>query len=231
MTKCKLCLEEKELSKSHIIPEFFYKSMYDSKHRMIILSNIKSEPVKYRYQGIYEKLLCKECEAKINRYENYIIEKLTNAGHFEDDRVIIYTNIEFLHFRLFALSVLWRASISTNRMFQDVDLGKNEETIRKMVLNNNPGQYDLFPILMAAIMTKNKQSVKDLVTNPDLIKVLECWAYRLVFGGFVWLFLFGDSSEFALRNLFFQPQGSIIIPKKDMEDVEFIVQFGFDLHW
>ena len=36
--KCKLCLKENKLSRSHIIPEFFYKPLYDEKHRINVLS-------------------------------------------------------------------------------------------------------------------------------------------------------------------------------------------------
>ena len=103
----------------------------------------------------------------------------------EDDKFIRYSNLDYIHFRLFALSVLWRASISTHRLFQEVDIGKNEDIIWQMILNNDPGPFDLYPILMAAITSENKATAKDLVTNPELIKVNECWAYRFVFGGFV----------------------------------------------
>lgn len=207
--------------------------MYDPKHRIILLSNVNSEPVRFRLKGVYEKLLCKECEEKINEHENYVIQQLTTLSairYYEDDNFIRYENIVYAHFRLFALSVLWRASISANRFFQEIDLGTNEEKIRQMILNNDPGVFDLYPILMAAITSENKLTAKDLVTNPELIKVYECWAFRFVFGGFVWLFLFGDTNRYVLRKLFFQPNGSIIIPKKDMGDIKFLVEFGFELH-
>lgn len=207
--------------------------MYDSKHRMIYLSNVGSEPVKYRFSGVYEKLLCKECEEKINEHETYVINKFTNPSpinYFEDDKVIIYGGLDYLHFRLFALSILWRASISNHRTFNEVDIGKNEVIIRKMILEGNAKNHETYPFLMAAITTNRKQTAFDLVTNPELIKVDDYWSYRFVFGGFVWLFLFGDVTNFYMKNLFFQKDGSIIIPKKDMEDIEFLVQFGFELH-
>lgn len=36
---CKLCKKEKELRKSHIIPEFFYKLLYDPFHRFNLISS------------------------------------------------------------------------------------------------------------------------------------------------------------------------------------------------
>ncbi len=232
MARCKLCLAEKVLCRSHIIPEFFYKPMYDQKHRLILMSNIHLEPVKFRLKGVYENLLCNECEAIINEHESYVIQQLTDltqVRYSEDDRFIKYDNFNYDHFRLFALSILWRASISSNRLFQEVDLGRNEDIIRQMILTGNAGSFDQYPILMAAIMTGKKKKAMDLITNPELIKVNECWAYRFVFGGFVWLFLFGDTSNFSMKRFYFQPYGSMTIPKRDMSDANFLVEFGFEL--
>ena len=154
----------------------------------------------------------------------------SNVEYYEDEKVIIYGNWDYLNFKLFALSVLWRASISKNHLFRDVDIGTNEEIIRNMILNIIPGKFDLYPILMVAITSCNKQTAFDLVTNPDLINVYGRWAYRFVFGGFVWLFLFGDTSNFPMRRLFFQPEGTIIIPKREMDDINFLVEFSFELY-
>lgn len=42
MGSCKLCLEEKILlKKSHIIPEFMYKDLYDENHKLISFDNEK----------------------------------------------------------------------------------------------------------------------------------------------------------------------------------------------
>lgn len=71
--KCHLCSQQTKLCNSHVIPEFFYEQMqlYDNKHRCYILS---TEPRKYFpfvQKGYREKLLCKKCEGKFSRWENY----------------------------------------------------------------------------------------------------------------------------------------------------------------
>ena len=69
---CALCLKEKDLIKSHIFPEFLYKPMYDDKHNYLIVSTAHNkEPIK-RQKGIYEKLMCEECDSGIiGKYEDY----------------------------------------------------------------------------------------------------------------------------------------------------------------
>ena len=59
---CRLCLEEATLCNSHILSEFFYKPMYDEKHRALKFTR---EPYnrKYIQKGFREYLLCEKCEA------------------------------------------------------------------------------------------------------------------------------------------------------------------------
>ena len=58
MDTCKLCNKERELRNSHIVPEFFYKEIYDEKHRIFP----RKEGRKYgqMQKGYREPLLCGE---------------------------------------------------------------------------------------------------------------------------------------------------------------------------
>jgi hypothetical protein len=73
---CKLCLSNCTLQKSHVFPEFLYKQIYDNKHRVIEFSDFDKyhNGTKKRYiqKGLYERLLCSDCEQLLNeRYEKY----------------------------------------------------------------------------------------------------------------------------------------------------------------
>ena len=70
---CKFCKKDKILKNSHIIPEFFYKPLYDSKHKMIVMERDKEDiSDKWKIQkGIREYLLCGDCEEHFNKsFEN-----------------------------------------------------------------------------------------------------------------------------------------------------------------
>ena len=79
MEICKLCLENKKLQKkSHIIPDFMYKELYDEKHRLYKIYNeeIEAGNLKKRMvnDAAYEKnILCHDCDNDVinRRYENY----------------------------------------------------------------------------------------------------------------------------------------------------------------
>lgn len=66
ISKCRLCLQIKDLRRSHIIPEFIYKPLYSSEHNRVI--EIKEGLVPGLMQkGYREELLCQDCE-KLLKY-------------------------------------------------------------------------------------------------------------------------------------------------------------------
>ena len=54
---CKLCLNKSDLKNSHIIPEYFYKPMYDEKHRFFQVSIDPNEKNKFVQKGLRKYLL------------------------------------------------------------------------------------------------------------------------------------------------------------------------------
>ena len=147
--KCKLCLQEKRLLNcSHIISDFTYQDLYDENHKINKIQDL-SNPMKFIRvsSGEYDKgILCEECEQKIGKFENYAAVILFggNIAKKEMPRFISQVNphgveyisiqnIDYRKFKLFLLSLLWRASISKRDYFKHVRLGKYEDEIRKMI--------------------------------------------------------------------------------------------------
>jgi hypothetical protein len=149
---CQLCLEEKELlKKSHIIPQFMYKGIFDEQHFMYKLDLSKKNKLSKQPTGIYDKnILCSDCDRRIiGSLETYasmlifggrISDKSKPVFDFSTEGLIETTNIDYTCFKLFLLSLLWRGGISNNDIFRNIELGPHKETIRNMLLNNNPGK-------------------------------------------------------------------------------------------
>ena len=166
--KCKLCqLERPLLNKSHIIPDFMYKSLFDEGN--ILYKCAPADLVKGKGRisklptGEYEGgLLCSKCDNEIiGGYETYARNALYGKVNESSDlpecaNFITYDGIRFtkcrnLHykdFKLFLLSILWKASISKREFFKDINLGPYEDTIRQMILTGDPKEEGTFPILM-----------------------------------------------------------------------------------
>ena len=59
--KCQLCEQNKDLRKSHIIPGFLYKPLYDSKNRMAGITEKGWKKWEFIQKGLREKILCASC--------------------------------------------------------------------------------------------------------------------------------------------------------------------------
>ena len=112
--KCKLCHFEKKLCQSHIIPESAYGSLYDDKHRFKEVSNIQKK-LTIHQKGLRECLLCDECEQRLNKYDSYFADlwyQNNAAPSNADQELICISDIEYHRFKLFHMSVLWRAGVA-----------------------------------------------------------------------------------------------------------------------
>jgi len=238
---CRLCLSVKPLRKSHIIPEFLYRPLYDEKHRIDVLSTRPNQPNKPIQKGIYEKLLCGDCEQKLSIWERYA-SRLLNGGVDDEVGLISHrkgnslhlSGIDYLKFRLFQLSILWRASISSHRFFQHVQLGHHhEELIRELLVSDKPGHSWQYGCLMTAITYKdaeNNQVLTDLIYSPEPLKIEGHTMYRFIFGGFVWLYF--ASSHKPPRQFFpglLTPEGNAVILIRNIDDLKFLKDLATDI--
>ena len=180
---CKLCNCEKTLKKSHIVPEFMFKNIYDNKPKRfftIIIDLIDKEKSlkKIEQMGICEYLLCGNCEGVLSKYEKYAAETIYGKGKRKKSYIInanaindlgLFTyqcqNINYTEFRLFLLSLLWRLSISQTFNTPDI-CDEKKEILREAILNRNPLNYDDFGCLLQIIMYDNNQVVKGIITQP-----------------------------------------------------------------
>ena len=155
--QCKLCLENKLLCKeSHIIPKFLYKLLFEKNNFLIFLDKIAAH---FRYTGEYEGgILCENCDNTIiGKLDNYAAgfihgefrQKLNSRievidGH--EHLVIEYDpNYDYRKYKLFLLSLLWRASITSRPFFQQVKLSpETEEDLRRMILVGDPGEPEKY---------------------------------------------------------------------------------------
>ena len=112
---CALCLESAELRNSHIISEFLYSTIYDEKHRFHVLEAGGKYPY-YEQKGYREPLLCQECETKLSKWETYARAILTGGKplkYWREDSITWIRGIDYQRFKLFQLSILWRAGVAT----------------------------------------------------------------------------------------------------------------------
>jgi len=172
--RCKLCdIKTQLVKKSHIIPQFMYKGMFDEKGRIsqLNLNNPKSEV--YFQSGIWQKnILCFKCEneflSKLEGYARVILfggkyhwGNLPNYNHLNKN-LTIANGIDYTRMKLFFLSILWRVHISDRKEFSKVNIGKRSIVLKQMLRNYDPGKEDDFKVI-PLIYRVNSIPVKSMV--------------------------------------------------------------------
>jgi len=161
LSKCHLCLEEKVLCKSHIYPEYMYKHCYDDNHSYIEFNADEHSFNKKRRKGLYEKLFCRGCEDIFKRYEDYaksiIYDDLKPAIKLKRTPYST-TDYNYTVFKLFILSLLWRASISSLDTFKLARLGKYEEELREILHRGLETNVDNYPCVLYQMHIRHKLS-------------------------------------------------------------------------
>jgi hypothetical protein len=157
---CKFCTQAKELVKAHIIPKSFcLKAKGDSKDLWEARQN-DHRAVQYWQNGVWDdSILCGTCDNGFSQWDAYGFEILgTPPGN--DDlpqndselQCFVLRNIDYVLMKLFILSVLWRASVSSRPFFARVRLGPHESTIAHMLRNRNPGSYDEYSVVLGRLV-------------------------------------------------------------------------------
>jgi hypothetical protein len=216
---CKLCLQDKPLRNSHIIPEFLYKheKLYDDKYRYLRLSLDPTNPNVYEHKGRREELLCTDCENLLNqRYERYARQVLYDKRQQHSTQTPsaeILNNLDYARLKLFQLSILWRASMSSLPEFNSVTVGPHEERIRQMLLDGNPGAVHEYGCLMLDPETETEVEHYGAF-EPSTVQQGGYMGISFIFGGLLWIYVVSDQLEyFQDQGRFVSLEGTVMIAK------------------
>lgn len=153
MEKCKLCHKEKELQESHIIPKFVYKWMKQTGTGRLRQGLNINKPIQ---DGIKEFLLCRDCEQKFSKREDWF--KKNVFSRFIDKGVTTFYPSDNLKY--FAVSLLWRVLV----YFKDD--GNNYKFKEKL----DEAEIEWRKYLYENVDLKKYDSIH-LMCNPDDIEI------------------------------------------------------------
>ena len=219
---CRLCREKKKLcKKSHIIPNFMYQALFDEKNRIHL---IKSEVGKIKQSGFRQSgefdshILCYSCDnetlGKLDHYASLVLydgyPKISeNREHRDGMKYRYCAGIDYSQFKLFLLSILFRASIGNRPLFNEVQLGPHEDRIRQMLLNGEPGEQLEYPCLMMTYLHL-KEYPGDLVAQPSRARVNGGYVYKFLIGGIIYVFFISKCTIFPeLKDIVVNTDGVI----------------------
>jgi len=242
MDICKLCDRHQNIQDSHVIPKAFERLLrQDKRIYMTVLSEGRTKP---EQRIIVEKLLCWDCEQKLQKeYETPSIKLLKEfEQHLAPmtkqptgvsfsppyDADYMASGIQYASFKLFVLSVLWRMSVASR--YPDLNLGsKHESIIKDMVYSGEAAEPSKYPILTSLVYDREKR-----------LQAMTCWSgnksghwcHNLMFGGAIFsIFTTSHQTNLpaALPDAALKRDGSSFIHKTDFRHVSKVANFLSDV--
>lgn len=148
---CRLCGAEGPLCRSHIVPEFAYAPIKNEKNQIYSVG----QRVRKVQTGYFEHMLCRDCEALLSEYErafkrdwmDTIPPDFTHLQTRSLQDVISVALTDYDAFKLFHLSVLWRAAVSSGFKAGPMSLGPYTDQLQTLITNRDPGSVGDFPFI------------------------------------------------------------------------------------
>lgn len=219
---CKLCGEDKKLIEAHIIPRSFYKVFKDNGKAPITINDQPGIYPKRSQIGIYDKeILCEDCERIFSTWDDYgyrfLSQEFKEEGYiYNNDLKIAYNfgSFEYENLVMFFLSVLWRAEVSSNKVFYRVQLGPYEKILREVISSRTLGDNQLFSVALSKF---DADASETGILNPDRTEYEGVNHYRLYLGGYMviikvtnkqppecfdWLYLKPESDAYCIIRPF-----------------------------
>ncbi len=186
---CKFCGSYEKLINCHIIPKSLYTPLFEGGETPEIITNVKGEYKKRSPKGVYDKgIVCGECEKKFSECDRYAAEfflheafQETVLGKLNGLETILVEKFDYALLKLFGISLLWRASVSSQSLFKRISLGPHEECIKKMIEAGDPGDEDDYSIVLARF---NQRELSSLIMDPISTKYSGINFYRFYFNSY-----------------------------------------------
>lgn len=147
--------------------------------------------------GAWEYLLCEGCEDRLNRLCERDFERTWYQRQVLPNRPrgseVVLRELDVFRFRLFHLSILWRASISRrSELFHEIRLEpRHQESIRQMLWR---GHGDCFPTFTftANCLTVGGDVFHCISDGQRLTSLGNSTRYAMMYAGCLWIFYIGD---------------------------------------
>jgi hypothetical protein len=153
---CKYCGKTTNLIDAHIIPESFFRDIDLSRSGLRMYSAKEDQHPKRSPIGVYDTgILCQACEDKFAPFDDYaarlLIQREFQRESIDDEEGHLgyyIFDVDYRRLKLFGMSVLWRAAISSQDYFNYIRLGSHFFSLDRMVKDLNPGGPQDFSLLI-----------------------------------------------------------------------------------
>lgn len=157
MSCCLYCGQERALVKAHIIPEAFFRDVRGDASTLYLVKNEPGTHPKRAPIGVYDRqILCGECEKTFQNVDDYAAALLIRERDtafvrrsFDSGIVYIADQFDYHSLKVYIISVLWRASVSTQQYFSRIDLGERLARAKEMIAARDAGPAGEFAVVLS----------------------------------------------------------------------------------
>lgn len=229
--QCRLCDNEGEGCRAHILPEAFYRNIRGEDDRLLLLGTDPDAYARRAPIGIYDtELVCRSCERTFNDWDrfgaDFLLRRLQVEGEelrsLQDGRVIGHVYApppDYASLSLFVLSVLWRASASGRDFYQRVDLGPLQNVLREMIRAGDPGEGGRFGFVLSRWITRMPDARAAHAPMSPFCELLDGVNMVRLYLGPAVASVKADQRPFppAFRRLVFRRDAPLIMPAREFE--------------
>lgn len=221
---CKGCGENKSLIKAHAIPEAFFRGLRDGKDPPRLLTDTAGKYPKKAPIGVYDKtILCRDCEDKFQVVDDYaqniLLRKECDHIELKRGQKVVGYRVDDVDYRLlkqFFISVLWRASVSSQEFYSKVSLGPYESDLKELIWRNKCGDKNQFSFVVSKF---TDTTVGRTILDPHRERWRGVNYYRLyLYGYVVYIKVDKQASPEILRNFEMHDDGSLFVVGRDIHN-------------
>ncbi len=234
---CKLCGEQKELQRSHVIGKaVFSKILREDAVGYAINISIGNNRIRKSSDTWDTKLLCRDCEQLFNRkfedYSYHVLRKeqkdiLTKEGLHG----IYFSKVNTYRVILYLLSIYWRAGYSTHSAYSNVVINDGISSHLKEVFKDEANlNMRAFSVRVRLLKDESggfaPESLKRIIINPYNRIKDKGFVLCMIFEGYFFE-LFFNASTFKERlapGFLNRARDSFFVPYVDLFDIPQAVQ-------
>ena len=188
--------------------------MYDTLHRTLEVVSSTTKSKSLIQKGLRERLLCQACEAKLSLCETHAADIITYIQSLllvAPGTQLILPYVRYDLFKLFQLSLLWRASVSSRAMFAQIKLGPVQEDIRAMISAGDPGEPYEYPCVMFAV--RNPVHIRRMMWSPVATEFEDHTGHQFQIGAVFWTFLIPHLGRGNPQySVYLHKDGRLVVP-------------------
>ena len=227
---CALCLKLGPLKESHIIPNAYFRKMKRQRSgRLVAFDSLPNTNVRLTNDSWSEPMLCETCEEIFSKLETKCIRSLRlTAKAIENHSVhgACLPKYDYKSLNHFLVSILWRAAVSKQEPFSDVDIELSlVSEIRERLLEGKTPAHSFVHCQLRKIVDRSKKikasKYEGVVASPSTSLHGNNVAFTFIFAGyFVKFYLPSLPSKVRGQLGLVKNTQSLFIPVVGMTEVQ-----------